>query len=253
MGFVGSALCSALMAMLFWSAPVASAESSSRSNTKILAFGDSLTSGVGGAGEDYPSRLAQLLGFPVINAGLPGEVTSEGRRRLPHELERERPSLLILCLGLNDLMRKIDPAEVRDNLVAMMRSAQERGIPVLLLAVPPLGSARAHPLYAEAALLGGAELDDQSMVAVLSNPRLKADLVHPNRDGYREVADHVARRMRGAKLLGRDSPRRFVLPARGGLPMPQWEPSLDANVPLTFGNRLNDERPGAVYHLPSTG
>ena len=125
MGWRDRALCSALIAMLFWSAPLGSAEPPSRSSTKILAFGDSLTGGVGGAGQDYPSRLAQLLHGPVINAGLPGEITAEGRRRLPHVLERERPSLLILCLGLNDLLRRIDPAQVRDNLVAMMRTAHE--------------------------------------------------------------------------------------------------------------------------------
>lgn len=216
MGWRDRALCSALIAMLFWSAPLGSAEPPSRSSTKILAFGDSLTGGVGGAGQDYPSRLAQLLHVPVINAGLPGEITAEGRRRLPHVLERERPSLLILCLGLNDLLRRIDPAQVRDNLVAMMRTAHEREIPILLLAVPEPGTTRAHPLYAEAALRGGADLDDQSMVAVLSDPRLKADLVHPNRDGYREVADRLARRMREAERSGRDHFQR-IRPEAGAI------------------------------------
>lgn len=170
--------------------------------TRVLAFGDSLTDGVGGAGENYPRRLAQLIGRPVVNAGLPGETTAQGWQRLPEVLQRERPTSLILCLGLNDLLRGVAEADIRANLVAMIRTAHAADVRVLLLATPRPGTRQAHPLYAEAAAQGGAWLDEHAMVDVLTNPALKADLVHPNRDGYRAIAEALARRLRGDALGG---------------------------------------------------
>ncbi|MGQ0618702.1 MAG: GDSL-type esterase/lipase family protein [Panacagrimonas sp.] len=165
-------------------------------DAKLLAFGDSLTDGVGGTGENYPQRLARHLDRIVVNEGLPGDTTADGRRRLPAALARHRPALLILCLGVNDLLRGVPPETMRENLIAMLAAAREAKVPVLLLAVPVPGSAQAHPLFAEVAELGDAMLDSQTMVGVLSNPALKADLVHANRDGYREIADQLAARLR---------------------------------------------------------
>lgn len=165
-------------------------------NAPLLAFGDSLTDGVGGAGENYPRRLAALLKRPVINAGIPGDTTGDGLRRLQAALARERPELLILTLGLNDFLRKVPETEIRRNLVAMLALAQQQGVSVLLVAVPVPGSVEAHPLYAEVAEASGAVLDASSLVRVLSHPALKADLVHPNREGYRELADGLARTIR---------------------------------------------------------
>lgn len=171
------------------------------SHARILAFGDSLTDGVGGSGETYPKRLSQLIGREVISSGVPGETTAEGRRRLPATLDRERPALLILCLGINDLLRGVDDATIRDHLVAMIRLATDRGVPTLLLAVPQPGHAMAHPLYAQVAEASGARLDVRAMVDVLANPALKTGLVHPNREGYRALAESLALRLHQEQLV----------------------------------------------------
>lgn len=162
----------------------------------ILAFGDSLTHGIGGSGENYPRRLEQLIARRVINAGAPGETTAQGRSRLPGLLSRERPDLLILCLGINDFLQGIPAEEIRANLLAMLLAAQESGVPVLLLAVPPRGSKTVAALFADAASAGEAVLDQRAMPEVLGNLGLKADLVHLNREGYRQLADRIAARLR---------------------------------------------------------
>jgi acyl-CoA thioesterase I len=171
------------------------------SDSKVLAFGDSLTDGVGGSGENYPARLSRLIGRPVLNAGLPGDTTADGPRRLVDTLRRERPTLLILCLGINDLLQGIDSQIIHDNLLTMIRLSMTQGVPVLLVAVPQPGSRHAHPLYAQAALEGGAWLDEDAMVQVLSNPLLKADLVHPNGEGHRAIAQSLSRRLRQLGLV----------------------------------------------------
>lgn len=169
--------------------------------SRILAFGDSLTDGVGGAGENYPRYLSRLTGLEVINAGLPGETTSQGLRRLPGVLSREHPALLILCLGINDLLQGVDGAIIRENLLAMVRLASDAGVPVLILALPLARTAQSHPLFDASFTRAGAWLDTDAMVRVLSNPGLKADLVHPNREGYRAVAAAVDARLRREGVL----------------------------------------------------
>src|SRR5690606_5468825 len=104
------------------------------------AFGDSLTFGTGAkAEESYPAILSTLIDRRVINAGVPGEVTAEGLARLPRVLEETRPALLILCLGGNDFIRRLDEKNARDNLRALARVARGEGVEVVLIAVPKLG------------------------------------------------------------------------------------------------------------------
>ena len=79
----------------------------------ILSFGDSLTSGTGAnKAESYPAYLEQLISRKVINAGVPGELSERGLKRLPALLEEHQPDLLILCHGGNDLLRKKDLAQM---------------------------------------------------------------------------------------------------------------------------------------------
>lgn len=93
----------------------------------ILAFGDSLTFGTGASpAESYPAVLESLVGRRVVNSGVPGEVTADGLSRLPEVLEKEKPALMILCHGGNDLLRRLDQRQTAKNLRKMIRLAQKR-------------------------------------------------------------------------------------------------------------------------------
>ncbi len=160
----------------------------------ILAFGDSLTSGTGAApAESYPAILERLVGRRVANAGVPGEVTEEGASRLPGVLEREKPALLVLCHGGNDLLRRSDRRQTADNVRAMVLSARERGVAVVMIAVPSPGLAlSAPPFYREIAEELKIPLEEKALTMVLSDGSLKSDYIHPNAAGYRRLAESVA-------------------------------------------------------------
>lgn len=160
----------------------------------ILAFGDSLTAGSGVAPENsYPAVLSRLLGRPVINAGIPGEVTAAGLARLPAVLEQERPALVLLCLGGNDFLQRLDPALAEKNLQAMVGMIRERGSSVVLIGVPRLGWGLDVPeWYAKLAKNAGIPYEGKALKRILADRALKSDTIHPNGAGYRQLAEALA-------------------------------------------------------------
>jgi lysophospholipase L1-like esterase len=169
----------------------------------ILAFGDSLTYGTGaGDTESYPAVLARMTGRRVINAGVPGEVSAVGVQRLPELLDRERPALLILCHGGNDLLARSQHPLIAGNLRAMARMARERGIPVLLVAVPTLGFALKPPgLYEDLAREFDIPIERKALSHILGKSSLKSDQIHPNAAGYRLLAEALVELLKKSGAL----------------------------------------------------
>ena len=166
----------------------------------VLAFGDSLTRGTGAAMDQaYPAVLEGLIGRRVINAGVPGEESDAGLARLPRVLDEVQPDLMILCHGGNDLLRRRDHEDIAANLRAMVDLAHERGIAVVMVAVPePRLSMRAPDFYADIAGQAHVPLQDDVVRHVLRRNALKSDAVHPNAEGYRVMAEALAELLREA-------------------------------------------------------
>jgi len=116
-----------------------------RARPVILVVGDSLSAEYGlprGSGwvQLLDQRLREArLDYTVVNASISGDTTSGGRTRLPALLKEHRPAIVILELGANDGLRGLPLPAMRDNLVAMTRTAQQGGARVLLVGVrvPP--------------------------------------------------------------------------------------------------------------------
>jgi acyl-CoA thioesterase I len=160
----------------------------------ILAFGDSLTFGTGAnTPESYPAVLAGLTGRRVINAGIPGELSAEGAQRLDALLDREHPQLLILCHGGNDLLRRLDPQQTNAQLRHMIEAARQRGIAVVLIGVPEpkLFNRHSAPYYATLAEEFRLPLEAETLARIEGDNALKSDGVHPNAQGYRQLAQAV--------------------------------------------------------------
>lgn len=168
-------------------------------NRVILAFGDSLTYGYGASmQESYPKRLQYLLGREVINAGVPGEVSAEGLKRLPKLLEQHNPALLILCHGGNDILQKKEMSELRANLEKMILLAKSKSTEVILIAVPEFGLLRLTPpsLYHELSEQYSLPIEEDILPDLLHDNRYKSDLIHPNADGYEKMAKAVEKVVR---------------------------------------------------------
>ena len=167
----------------------------------VLAFGDSLTYGTGAdASSSYPAALERLIGRKVRSAGVPGEVSAQGLARLPVVLDQVRPQLLILCHGGNDLLRSLDAGALAGNLRAMVRVARDRGVPVVLVAVPKPGLfPSAHPVYTEIADELDLPIERDALAEILTDNELKSDPIHPNARGYARLAERVAELLKKAK------------------------------------------------------
>jgi len=172
-------------------------------NGVVLAFGDSITYGIGASmDESYPAVLGRLINRRVVNAGIPGEISGDGLARLPELLEREKPALVIICHGANDLLRGMDLHQAADNLRAMVRLTRERGVAVVLVAVPAFGYTLSPlPFYGEVARAAGVPCQQKLLSDILSKQSLKADFVHPNAAGYRIMAESLADLLRKSGAL----------------------------------------------------
>jgi len=166
---------------------------------RVLVLGDSLAYGTGAdEGEDYPTLLARKTGWEVINAGVPGDTSAGGLKRLPALLDEHAPQLLLLELGGNDFLRRVPRETTAGNLRGMLREASRRNIPVVLIATPQpnllgaaVGSLSDDPVYREIAEDSGTPLIDEVLAGVLSDDALKSDPIHPNAAGYRRVAEGI--------------------------------------------------------------
>lgn len=164
----------------------------------IVAFGDSLTYGIGAAEhESYPAVLSQLIGRQVVRAGVPGEVTAHGLHRLPEVIDEHRPRLMIVCLGGNDMLRKVGAPEIKSNLREIIKSIRDQGIAVVLVGVPqPALITSAPEFYAELAREFAVPYEGKVVTSVLYSPDMKSDPIHPNAKGYRRMAEALAELLR---------------------------------------------------------
>lgn len=163
------------------------------SDTVVMTFGDSLTSGHGASDEEsYPAILQDLLGCEVVNAGISGQDTNQGLRRFPDELETHHPDLVILCMGGNDMLRKQPDAQTQSNLKEMIELSRASGADVVLVGVPKPGLLLKVPGFYEALAAEYAlPFDDSLLTHILSKNALKSDHIHPNEKGYQLMAERI--------------------------------------------------------------
>jgi len=181
----------------------APAEAPADARPKLVAFGNSLTSGLGVAAEDaYPAQLQRRLDeagfrYRVINAGVSGDTTAGGLRRVRWILN-SKPTLVILELGGNDGLRGLSLAETRRNLELIIEQLQQASVTVVLagMKLPPnYGQEYTQgfeDIYPALARRYGLKLIPFFLDGIAGETELnQADGIHPTAEGYRIIVGHL--------------------------------------------------------------
>ena len=165
------------------------------SGARVLALGDSLTYGTGATPESsYPTVLAGLTKWDVVNAGVPGETAQQGCARLAPLLDEHRPQLILVFLGGNDILRRGPIQAMTAGLAQCVAVARDAQLPLVLFAVPrfELTGFADSPIFAEVAKSSKVGFLTPQLGKLLGDDKLRADAVHLNADGYRALAGNVA-------------------------------------------------------------
>ncbi len=191
------------MACALWLRGVAHANDSVR--PRVVILGDSLTAGYGvERAQGYPALLQKKidregLAFEVVNAGISGDTTAGGLRRIDWVLSKGA-AVLVVALGGNDGLRGIAPPQTAQNLSAILRKAKQR-VPdmSLILTTMKMPSsmgadfARAfESIFPQTAAQNQAILGPFLLEGVAGNPDLnQPDLIHPNAEGQEIIAGNL--------------------------------------------------------------
>jgi len=192
---------------------VSAGEASPSSGTQapvVLFLGTSLTAGYGlPSDRAYPALIQEKidsagLAFRVVNAGVSGETSAGGLRRIDWLL-RQPLAVLVLELGANDMLRGQDIGAMRANLQEIIdrTRAAHPGVRILIAgmrAAPNLGAAYAREfeaIFEELARRNDAVLIPFLLQDVAGVPELnQADGNHPTAEGHEIIAENIWRVLR---------------------------------------------------------
>lgn len=178
-------------------------DSPAEAKPRVVFLGDSLTAGLGlSTDQSYPALIGKRLedqgfDYEIVNAGVSGDTSAGGLRRLDWSLEGDVVALVV-ALGANDGLRGLPPGDMKKNLSAVLDRAKARGIPVVLAgmeAPPNFGPeyTRAfRQVYADLAEDYDVRFVPFMLLGVAGNPSLnQGDGIHPNARGTEMVADLI--------------------------------------------------------------
>ena len=191
--FVRALLSAAVSLLIAWPAAART----------LLVFGDSLSAAYGLSPDQgwvhlLGDRAARIDGWHVVNASVSGETTAGGLRRLPADLARHKPAMVVIALGANDALRGQPIAGIRDNLEKMVRLArQARAEPVLVgIMIPPnYGidyAEQFRALYPALAAKNRVPIVPFLLEGIADKPDLfQADQLHPTASAQPIILDNV--------------------------------------------------------------
>ena len=193
----------ALAIVSWYLTPARASSSTPDTRPRIVAFGDSLTAGLGvSVEESYPAQLQRRLDvlgymYRVINAGVSGDTTAGGLRRVSWILTN-KPDLVILELGANDGLRGLSVDQTQHNLREIILRLRGAGVGIVLagMKLPPnYGqdyTTKFEAMYRTVAREQQVPFIPFFLEGVGGSSSLnQADGIHPTGEGYKVVVENL--------------------------------------------------------------
>jgi lysophospholipase L1-like esterase len=166
------------------------------SGANVIAFGDSLTEGYRvDPGQGWPEQLSAIVGRPILNRGVSGNTTGDALERLERDVLAQDPRVVLVCLGGNDMLRRMPADQQFDNLRTIIRRIQDKGALVVLIGTEGyriLSQEDYGARYEALARETGAAYVPDLLKGVLRDRTLMLDEIHPNALGYAKIARRLA-------------------------------------------------------------
>ena len=161
----------------------------------VVAFGDSLTSGVGAddTSDNYVAYLAQSLGITVINKGKGGDTTTKALARIQSDILNlePQPTVAIVLLGGNDIFRGITKETTEQNLKRIVDLIKKDGMKVVLVGLSRVYFPDYEVMIRNIAFQQGVNYVSAVLDGIINAEELMNDLKHPNADGYKLIAERI--------------------------------------------------------------
>ena len=161
----------------------------------VVAFGDSLTSGVGAdnISKSYIAHLAQSLGITIINKGVGGNTTAKALARIQTDVIdlEPQPEVAIILLGGNDFFKGIPQATTEENLKQIVDLIKKDGIKVILLGISRLHFPDYEKMIQSIAMQKNVNYVPAILDGIVDAEDLMNDLKHPNSDGYKLMSQRI--------------------------------------------------------------
>ncbi len=161
----------------------------------VVAFGDSLTSGVGAdsVSENYVAYLAQNSGVTIINKGVGGDTTAKALVRIQTDVLdlKPQPEVAIILLGGNDFFDGIPQETTEENLKQIVDLIKKDGIKVILLGISRLHFPDYEKMTQSIAMQKNINYVPAILDGIVDAEDLMNDLKHPNSDGYKLMAERI--------------------------------------------------------------
>ena len=200
-----------------WAADAPITNGAAAPRGRIVILGDSITAGYGlDPAQAYPALLQQKidaagLPFTVVNAGVSGDTTSGGLRRVEWALG-PGADVLIIALGGNDGLRGISPKQTAENLAGIIKRARAKApsLPVIVAGMQMPGNMGREFVEQFRAVFPAVAKENNAVLMPFLIEGVggvaefnQSDMIHPNAEGQKRIAENVW------KILQK------VLPARG--------------------------------------
>lgn len=163
------------------------------STKPVVFFGNSITAGQGArAGEDFPSVVGKTLNVPIVNAGVSGDTTGEALARINKDVLSKNPSVVVIELGGNDLMKNINSEITRGNFELILSKIKTSGAKIVILDVKFLLFSREYKTdWRDLAEKYNAIYVPDILDGVIDDQNFKYDDLHPNTKGYQKIAEKL--------------------------------------------------------------